>query len=84
MILDFGKPPNRWIRSLYDRYLKTVQPALGWLFFGDAETYRYIHESLVRYPAQEGVCRLLNEAHFKEVRYDHLFLGTMSLHTATK
>lgn len=83
-ILDFGKPRNGFIRSVYYFFLRTIQPAIGSLFFRDAETYRYIYQSLLKYPAQEGVTQLLKEAGFNSVHCEDLALGTMSLHSAQK
>ncbi|MGE5276303.1 MAG: ubiquinone/menaquinone biosynthesis methyltransferase, partial [Acidobacteriota bacterium] len=54
-ILDFGKPDNPVARALYGAYLRMAMPVVGWLFHGDADAYRYIPESLERYPAQRGV-----------------------------
>jgi demethylmenaquinone methyltransferase/2-methoxy-6-polyprenyl-1,4-benzoquinol methylase len=83
-ILDFGKPRNFLLRKFYYFFLRTIQPALGWLFFQDAETYRYIYESLQKYPAQEGVTQLLVETGFEKIDCIDLALGTMSLHFARK
>ncbi|MBI4026114.1 MAG: ubiquinone/menaquinone biosynthesis methyltransferase [Verrucomicrobia bacterium] len=83
-ILDFGKPSNRVIRAVYGALLKTLQPTLGWLFFRDANTYAYIHESLRHYPAQDGVARLLAETGFAGISCQNLALGAMSLHLARK
>lgn len=84
VILDFGKPPNPLIWALYGFFLRTIQPFLGWLFFRDSETYGYIYESLLKYPAQEGVRELLQKCGFKDVIYHNLAWGTMSLHAAKK
>lgn len=83
-ILDFGKPTNPLLRPLYYAFLRTVQPTLGWLFFRDHNTYRYIYESLMRYPAQEGVTHLLQEASFSSIKCMNLTGGIMSLHLASK
>lgn len=83
-ILDLGKPSNTLIRKCYFFFLRTLQPLLGKLFFGDAETYRYLYESLVRYPAQEGVTKLLEGAGFHSIECREIAMGTMSLHFATR
>jgi demethylmenaquinone methyltransferase / 2-methoxy-6-polyprenyl-1,4-benzoquinol methylase len=83
-ILDFGKPASVFVRLPYFFFLKNVLPFLGWLFFRDAQTYRYIYESLMKYAAQEGVTRLLGEHGFRDVRCFNLALGTMSLHVAVR
>jgi len=79
VVLDFGKPDNRLASSLYFAYLKTMMPAVGWIFHGDPETYLYIPASLARYPAQRGVENLMRDAGFSNVRYENRLLGTMGL-----
>jgi demethylmenaquinone methyltransferase/2-methoxy-6-polyprenyl-1,4-benzoquinol methylase len=79
VVLDFGKPDNPLASSLYFAYLKTMMPAVGWIFHGDPETYLYIPASLERYPAQRGVERLMEESGLVHVRYENRLLGTMGL-----
>jgi ubiquinone/menaquinone biosynthesis methyltransferase len=52
--LDFDKPPNRLVRGAYLAYLTIVGSALGWGLHGDPDTYRYIPESIKRYPGAAG------------------------------
>ena len=54
-------------------------PVVGWLFHGDPDTYRYIPESLERYPAQRGVRDLMERAGLSAARYEDRMLGTMGL-----
>ncbi|MGH9368294.1 MAG: bifunctional demethylmenaquinone methyltransferase/2-methoxy-6-polyprenyl-1,4-benzoquinol methylase UbiE [Thermoanaerobaculia bacterium] len=79
VILDFGKPENAVASALYAGYLRAAMPAIGWLFHGDPDTYRYIPESLERYPAQRGVQQLMREAGFANARYENRLLGAMGL-----
>ena len=79
VVLDFGKPDNAAAGALYRGILRTLMPAIGWLFHGDPETYRYIPESLERYPAQRGVEKLMREAGFANVGYENRLLGTMGI-----
>ena len=39
VILDFGKPENPVAGALYQGFLYTMMPAVGWLFHGDPQTY---------------------------------------------
>lgn len=78
-VLDFGKPDNPIARALYAAYLRAAMPVIGWLFHGDADTYRYIPESLERYPAQRGVERMMREAGFANARYQSRLLGAMGI-----
>ncbi|MCC7518483.1 MAG: ubiquinone/menaquinone biosynthesis methyltransferase [Verrucomicrobiae bacterium] len=83
-ILDFGKPPQRFVRAAYDRWLRMAPPLLGFWFFRDAEAYAYIAESLAAYPEADGVSAWLRAAGFGGVRFERLCLGAMTLHRASK
>ena len=82
VVLDFGKPDNPVAAALYGAYLRTVMPAIGWIFHGDADTYLYIPESLARYPGQRGVEKLMREAGLASPRYEERLLGTMGINVA--
>ena len=79
VVLDFGKPDNPIARGLYIGYLRTMMPAVGLVFHGDHETYSYIPDSLVRFPAQRGVEEMMQDVGFVNVRYENRLLGTMGL-----
>ncbi|HEY2798446.1 MAG TPA: bifunctional demethylmenaquinone methyltransferase/2-methoxy-6-polyprenyl-1,4-benzoquinol methylase UbiE [Thermoanaerobaculia bacterium] len=79
VILDFGKPSNPLAGLLYDAFLHTMMPAVGWLFHGDPDTYLYIPESLRKFPAQRGVEKLMREAGFANAWFEERLLGTMGI-----
>lgn len=79
VVLDFGKPDNAFVRAVYQTFLRTMMPAVGWLFHRDPETYLYIPESLKKFAAQRGVALLMREAGLANVRYENRLLGTMGI-----
>ena len=79
VVLDFGKPEGTVPGFLYRGFLRTMMPAVGWLFHGDPETYLYIPDSLERFPAQRGIERLMKDAGFARVRCENRLLGTMGI-----
>ena len=79
LVLDFGKPGNVFLRSLYFAYLKLFVPAFGKVFCGDAGTYAYIMESLDHYPAQLGVASAMRGMKCVNVRVYNLLGGIMSI-----
>ncbi len=79
VVLDFGKPPGRLAAWLYQGFLRSVMPLMGWLFHGDPETYLYIPESLKNFPAQRGVEELMRRTGFVNARHEDRLLGTMGL-----
>jgi ubiquinone/menaquinone biosynthesis methyltransferase len=82
--LDFNRPANGVIRAAYLGYLTMVGSALGWLLHRDPDTYRYIPESIRRYPGASGVRDLLQARGFSNVRVVALLGGLMSLHVARR
>jgi demethylmenaquinone methyltransferase/2-methoxy-6-polyprenyl-1,4-benzoquinol methylase len=78
-ILDFGKPDNPLAGALYQGFLYTMMPTVGWLFHGDPQTYLYIPESLKRFPGQRGVQQMMRRAGFVNTRYEERLLGTMGI-----
>ena len=82
--LDFNRPSNPLVRSVYLSYLSVVGGALGWLLHRDPDTYRYIPASIRRYPGAQGVADLLQSRGFRVVRYHPVFGGLMAIHHAEK
>ena len=84
LILEFGKPDNALLRALYFSYLRFAVPVLGKLFCGDSATHSYILESLIHYPAQQGVAAAMRELGCHDVRIFNLVGGAMSIHYGVK
>jgi demethylmenaquinone methyltransferase/2-methoxy-6-polyprenyl-1,4-benzoquinol methylase len=82
--LDFNRPRHAMIRGAYLAYLTVVGSALGLTLHGDADTYRYIPESIRNYPGAEGVARLLEAEGFRDVRVVPVLFGLMAIHIARK
>jgi demethylmenaquinone methyltransferase / 2-methoxy-6-polyprenyl-1,4-benzoquinol methylase len=82
--LDFNRPANPVIRRAYLLYLSVVGSALGLLLHGDADTYRYIPESIRNYPGASGVAAILAESGFRDVRAIAVLGGLMAIHTARR
>ncbi len=82
--LDFDRPPNRVVRGVYLGYLTLVGSALGTVLHGDPDTYRYIPESIQRYPGAAGVCVLARTAGFASCSHEPVLGGFLALHSATK
>lgn len=82
--LDFNKPEHAIVRWAYLVYLTAVGSALGWLLHRDADTYRYIPESIKRYPGARGVADRLAARGFDHVTVIPVLFGLMSIHVAER
>jgi ubiquinone/menaquinone biosynthesis methyltransferase len=82
--LDFNRPANALVRSVYLVYLTIVGSTLGFVLHGDPDTYRYIPESIRRYPGADAVCTLAREQSFASCEYLPVLGGLMAIHRAVK
>jgi demethylmenaquinone methyltransferase/2-methoxy-6-polyprenyl-1,4-benzoquinol methylase len=72
------------VRAAYLAYLTAVGSALGYALHRDPDTYRYIPESIRRYPGARGLARMLERHGFVDVRVVPLLFGLMAIHLAKK
>jgi ubiquinone/menaquinone biosynthesis methyltransferase len=82
--LDFNRPRNPIVRAIYLQYLTIVGSMLGLVLHGDPDTYRYIPESIRRYPGAEGVCAIAREQAFTSCEYMQVLGGLMAIHKAVR
>ena len=80
LVLEFSRPALKFIRPAYDWYSFAVIPALGRLVAGDADSYRYLVESIRVHPDQETLAEMMREAGFEDVRWHNLSGGIVALH----
>lgn len=82
--LDFNRPDNAIVRAAYLVYLQVVGAVLGWVLHRDPDTYRYIPESIKRYPGAHGVANRLSAHGFEAVTIVPVLFGLMSIHVARR
>jgi ubiquinone/menaquinone biosynthesis methyltransferase len=82
--LDFDRPSNAFVRGIYLTYLTIVGSILGAVLHGEPDTYRYIPESIRRYPGAAGVCALARGAGFRSCVHEPVLGGFMAIHSALK
>jgi demethylmenaquinone methyltransferase/2-methoxy-6-polyprenyl-1,4-benzoquinol methylase len=78
--LDFNRPANAAVRSVYLSYLTIVGGALGWMLHRDPDTYRYIPASIRQYPGAEGVAALMRAHGFSQTSCRAVLGGLMAIH----
>jgi demethylmenaquinone methyltransferase/2-methoxy-6-polyprenyl-1,4-benzoquinol methylase len=80
LILEFSKPVNAALGNVYDRYSFNILPQLGKLVTGDADSYRYLAESIRRHPDQETLLAMMRDAGLEDCRYYNLMGGIVAVH----
>ena len=81
LCLEFSKVTSAPIGRLYDAYSSRALPLLGRFVARDAESYRYLHESIRRFPPQRELARRMREAGFERVAWRNMTLGVVALHS---
>jgi len=79
-ILEFSKVGLPALARLYDGWSFQVMPRLGAQIAGDAESYRYLAESIRRFPDQETLVGMLETAGFERVSFENLSAGICAIH----
>jgi demethylmenaquinone methyltransferase/2-methoxy-6-polyprenyl-1,4-benzoquinol methylase len=82
--LEFSTPPTEWLRKFYDMYSFNVIPKMGGLLAGDSESYKYLVESIRKFPRQAQFADMLKSAGFKRVNYQDYTGGVCALHWGWK
>lgn len=82
--LDFNRPANRFVRGIYLAYLTIVGSLLGFLLHRDPDTYRYIPETIRRYPGAPAVADCLLRERFTRAEWRPVLGGLMAFHLAQK
>lgn len=84
LILEFSKPVLPGLSELYDAYSFKLLPWLGQCVADDAESYRYLAESIRMHPDQAQLKTMVTAAGFEDCVYYNLSGGIVALHKAFK
>jgi len=80
LCLEFSRLNAAALRPLYDAYSFRLIPAVGARVAGDAKAYRYLVESIRRFPDQKALAALMTEAGFARVSFTNFTGGVVALH----
>ena len=84
LVLEFSQPTLAAVEPFYDWYSFKVLPWLGAKVADDADSYRYLAESIRMHPDQETLKEMLAAAGFERCRYFNLSAGIVALHVGYK
>ncbi len=82
LCLEFSRVAVPLLSELYDLYSFKVLPAMGAAVTGDRAAYRYLVESIRRFPPQEELSAMIEAAGLAQVRYRNLSGGIAAIHSA--
>jgi demethylmenaquinone methyltransferase/2-methoxy-6-polyprenyl-1,4-benzoquinol methylase len=79
-ILEFSQPPNKNFASLYNWYSRNLLPLIGGAISGSPEAYKYLPESVRKFPDAHELARMMTQTGFEKVTWEHLTFGIAALH----
>ncbi|WP_226644254.1 bifunctional demethylmenaquinone methyltransferase/2-methoxy-6-polyprenyl-1,4-benzoquinol methylase UbiE [Microbulbifer variabilis] len=84
LVLEFSKPESKLLEKVYDQYSFRLLPFMGKLVANDADSYRYLAESIRMHPDQETLKQMMVEAGFVDCEYHNMTGGIVALHRGIK
>ncbi|MFC0268742.1 bifunctional demethylmenaquinone methyltransferase/2-methoxy-6-polyprenyl-1,4-benzoquinol methylase UbiE [Kushneria aurantia] len=84
LVLEFSKPRNPVFEKVYDQYSFHVLPRIGRWVANDADSYRYLAESIRMHPDQQTLQAMMENAGLERVEYTNLTGGVVALHRGFK
>ena len=84
LVLEFSKPTSPLLSKVYDAYSFSALPAMGKLITDDADSYRYLAESIRKHPDQESLLEMVEDAGFIDCRYHNMTGGIVAVHRGIK
>lgn len=84
LCLEFSRVDLPVLEKIYDAYSFHVIPRLGSAVAGDADSYRYLVESIRKFPSPGSFARMIEEAGFARVTHRVLTGGIVAIHSGWK
>jgi demethylmenaquinone methyltransferase/2-methoxy-6-polyprenyl-1,4-benzoquinol methylase len=82
--LEFSTTTWPGFGEVYDRYSMHVVPKLGKLVAEDEESYRYLVESIRRFPPMDAFKAMIAKAGFSQVKAEPILGGLVAVHSGWK
>lgn len=84
VILEFSTPRTALVRSAYHAYFHRILPLIGGAVSGHPTAYRYLPESVERFPECEELAARMSRAGFANVEWSSLSFGIAALHVGER
>ena len=84
LCLEFSRVDLPVVERIYDAYSSAAIPALGKVVTGDGAPYRYLVESIRKFPSPNSFAEMIGEAGFARVDFTRLSGGIVAIHSGWK
>ena len=83
-ILEFSTPPSKLFSKVYNFYFFNILPRLGGMITGHQAAYRYLTDSVSRFPGADEFQDAMEKTGFDQVRFHRLTGGIVCVHTGVR
>ncbi len=84
VVLEFSKPKVFPVKQIFNLYFKNLLPFFGRLFSKDKSAYRYLFDSVLKFPDNEDFLRLLKQSGFKQTKQYRMTFGISTIYIGQK
>jgi len=84
LCLEFSEIEGIILKKFYDVWSFNVLPLMGKLIAKNQDAYKYLAESIRKFPKQEEFLHIISNAKFKDVYYKNLSNGVVAIHGGIK
>ena len=82
--LELAKPRKFPMKQLYRFYFDALLPLIGTLFSRHDSAYKYLPDSLRKFPDLEALAKIMTDAGFRDVKFETLTAGIVAIHSGIK
>lgn len=82
--MEFSTTEWAGFREIYDVYSNQLMPRMGQVIAGDADSYRYLVESIRKFPTMPEFDRMIREAGFVNTKVESIFGGAVAIFSGWK
>jgi demethylmenaquinone methyltransferase/2-methoxy-6-polyprenyl-1,4-benzoquinol methylase len=83
-VVEFSHPRSRVFRTIYFKYLLRAMPKVAKRFASNPDAYIYLAESILAWPNQRDLAKVIAQAGWIDIRWRDLTFGVVAVHSATK
>ena len=84
IILELSEPQNIIVRWIYNLYFRNILPFIGKRVSGNASAYRYLQQTVEKFPMPKEFMALLSDCGYKELKHRALSCGLCRIYQAKK
>ena len=84
IILELSEPQNVIVRWFYNLYFKNILPLIGKRVSGNANAYRYLQQTVEKFPMPKEFMDMLSDCGYKELKHKALSCGLCRIYQAEK